>query len=129
MAQGARIAGFKGREVTAMADDGAAAQSRSLLDSVRPYLEMESLAAFFLGISSGSTVMVSLVMLTSIGLGFSGYAPDLNTIASCIGAAKTPQPCFFAVLMVSDICSARMQGRAASCTEIKSMSSSISASA
>ena len=41
---------------------------------------------FILGISSGSTVMVSVVMLTSIGLGFSGYAPYLNTIASCLGA-------------------------------------------
>jgi PAT family beta-lactamase induction signal transducer AmpG len=33
--------------------DGSAAAERSLWDSVRPYLEKESLAAFFLGISSG----------------------------------------------------------------------------
>ena len=50
------------------------------------YFRNPIVGPFILGISSGSTVMVSLVMLTSIGLGFSGYAPYLNTIASCIGA-------------------------------------------
>jgi iron complex transport system permease protein len=50
------------------------------------YFRNPIVGPFILGISSGSTVMVSLVMLTSIGLGFSGYAPYLNTIASCAGA-------------------------------------------
>lgn len=50
------------------------------------YFRNPIVGPFILGISSGSTVMVSIVMLTSIGLGFSGYAPYLNTIASCIGA-------------------------------------------
>jgi len=50
------------------------------------YFRNPIVGPFILGISSGSTVMVSLVMLTSIGLGFSGYAPYLNTLASCLGA-------------------------------------------
>ena len=50
------------------------------------YFRNPIVGPFILGISSGSTVMVSIVMLTSIGLGFSGYAPYLNTIASCLGA-------------------------------------------
>ena len=50
------------------------------------YFRNPIVGPFILGISSGSTVMVSVVMLTSIGLGFSGYAPYLNTIASCLGA-------------------------------------------
>lgn len=50
------------------------------------YFRNPIVGPFILGISSGSTVMVSIVMLTSIGLGFSGYAPYLNTLASCIGA-------------------------------------------
>ena len=50
------------------------------------YFRNPIVGPFILGISSGATVMVSLVMLTSIGLGFSGYAPYLNTIAACIGA-------------------------------------------
>lgn len=50
------------------------------------YFRNPIVGPFILGISSGSTVMVSFVMLTSIGLGFSGYAPYLNTIASCLGA-------------------------------------------
>ena len=29
------------------------AQQRGLMDSIKPYLEKESLAAFFLGVSSG----------------------------------------------------------------------------
>ena len=36
------------------------------------YFRNPIVGPFILGISSGSTVMVSLVMLTSIGLGFSG---------------------------------------------------------
>lgn len=39
-----------------------------------------------LGISSGATVMVSIVMLTSVGLGFSGWSPYLTTLAACLGA-------------------------------------------
>ena len=50
------------------------------------YFRNPIVGPFILGISSGSTVMVSIVMLTSIGLGFSGYAPYLNTLAACIGA-------------------------------------------
>lgn len=50
------------------------------------YFRNPIVGPFILGISSGSTVMVSLVMLTSIGLGFSGFAPYLNTLASCLGA-------------------------------------------
>jgi iron complex transport system permease protein len=50
------------------------------------YFRNPIVGPFILGISSGSTLMVSFIMLTSIGLGFSGYAPYLNTIASCIGA-------------------------------------------
>ena len=50
------------------------------------YFRNPIVGPFILGISSGSTVMVSIVMLTSIGLGFSGFTPYLNTLAACIGA-------------------------------------------
>lgn len=50
------------------------------------YFRNPIVGPFILGISSGSTVMVSIVMLTSVGLGFSGFAPYLNTLAACLGA-------------------------------------------
>ncbi|SBV90604.1 Transport system permease protein [uncultured Alphaproteobacteria bacterium] len=50
------------------------------------YFRNPIVGPFILGISSGATVMVSLVMLTSLGLGFGAYAPFLNTISACIGA-------------------------------------------
>ncbi len=41
---------------------------------------------FILGISSGATLVVSIVMLTSIALGFTQLAPYLSTISALIGA-------------------------------------------
>ncbi len=44
---------------------------------------------FILGISSGATLLVSLVMLTSISLGFTYIAPYLTTISALSGAYFT----------------------------------------
>ncbi len=41
---------------------------------------------FILGISSGATLMVAFVMLTSLSLGFTGFAPYLTTISAFAGA-------------------------------------------
>ncbi len=41
---------------------------------------------FILGISSGATLMVSIVMLTSISLGFSSISPFMSTLFAFIGA-------------------------------------------
>lgn len=48
-----------------MAGDIASAQDRSLWDSIRPYLEKESLAAFFLGVSSGFPFALLAATLTT----------------------------------------------------------------
>lgn len=45
--------------------DGAANEERGLLDAVRPYLEKESLAAFFLGVSSGFPFAMIAATLTT----------------------------------------------------------------
>ena len=50
------------------------------------YFRNPIVGPFILGISSGATVMVSLMMLTSLGLGFAAVSPYLNTISACIGA-------------------------------------------
>ncbi|WP_337996800.1 iron ABC transporter permease [Oleispirillum naphthae] len=50
------------------------------------YFRNPIVGPFILGISSGATVMVSLVMLTTLGLGFAVFSPYLNTIAACLGA-------------------------------------------
>ncbi len=44
---------------------------------------------FILGISSGATLMVSFVMLTSISLGFTNLIPYLTTISGLAGAYAT----------------------------------------
>jgi iron complex transport system permease protein len=41
---------------------------------------------FILGISSGATLMVSVVMLTTLSLGFQNLAPFLATLAAFVGA-------------------------------------------
>ena len=41
---------------------------------------------FILGISSGATLMVSLVMLTTLSLGFTAIAPFLTTLSALAGA-------------------------------------------
>jgi len=48
-----------------MAEEVAARPGRSLWDSVRPYLEKESLAAFFLGVSSGFPFALLAATLTT----------------------------------------------------------------
>lgn len=48
-----------------MAEEVAAAGDRSLWDSVKPYLEKESLAAFFLGVSSGFPFALLAATLTT----------------------------------------------------------------
>jgi len=48
-----------------MAGDNAPTRDRSLWDSVRPYLERESLAAFFLGVSSGFPFALLAATLTT----------------------------------------------------------------
>ncbi len=50
------------------------------------YFRNPIVGPFILGISSGATVMTSLVMLTGLGLGFAAVSPYLNTLAACIGA-------------------------------------------
>jgi len=50
------------------------------------YFRNPIVGPFILGISSGATVMVSVVMLTTVGLGFAYFSPFLNTLAACIGA-------------------------------------------
>jgi iron complex transport system permease protein len=50
------------------------------------YFRNPIVGPYILGISSGATVTVSVVMLTSIGLGFSGFSPYLTTLAACLGA-------------------------------------------
>jgi iron complex transport system permease protein len=44
---------------------------------------------FILGISSGATLMVSIVMLTALGLGFTALAPFLTTLSALAGAYAT----------------------------------------
>ncbi len=44
---------------------------------------------FILGISSGATLMVSIVMLTSITIGFTAFIPFLTTISALAGAYAT----------------------------------------
>lgn len=44
---------------------------------------------FILGISSGATLMVSIVMLTTLGLGFTALAPFLATLSALAGAYAT----------------------------------------
>ncbi len=41
---------------------------------------------FILGISSGATLMVSIVMLTTLSMGFLSLAPFLTTVAAFVGA-------------------------------------------
>lgn len=48
-----------------MAEESASIQDRNLWDSVRPYLEKESLAAFFLGVSSGFPFALLAATLTT----------------------------------------------------------------
>lgn len=48
-----------------MAGDTVSAQDRSLWDSIRPYLEKESLAAFFVGVSSGFPYAMIAATLTT----------------------------------------------------------------
>jgi iron complex transport system permease protein len=50
------------------------------------YFRNPIVGPFILGISSGATVMTSIVMLTGVGLGFASISPYLNTLAACIGA-------------------------------------------
>ena len=52
---------------------------------------------FILGISSGATLVVALVMLTSIALGFTQIAPYLTTLSALFGAYIT----MFIVLIVA----------------------------
>lgn len=44
---------------------------------------------FILGISSGATLMVSIVMLTTLSLGFTALAPFLTTLSALVGAYAT----------------------------------------
>ena len=44
---------------------------------------------FILGISSGATLMVSIVMLTTLSLGFTALAPFLTTLSALAGAYAT----------------------------------------
>ena len=50
------------------------------------YFRNPIVGPFILGISSGATVMVSLVMLTSTGLQLAFATPFLTTLAGCVGA-------------------------------------------
>jgi len=50
------------------------------------YFRNPIVGPFILGISSGATVMVSLVMLTSAGLQLAFATPFLTTLAGCLGA-------------------------------------------
>ncbi|MDR1085992.1 MAG: iron ABC transporter permease [Deltaproteobacteria bacterium] len=50
------------------------------------YFRNPIVGPFILGISSGATLMVSLVMLTSLGLQLTYITPFLTTIAGCLGA-------------------------------------------
>ena len=50
------------------------------------YFRNPIVGPFILGISSGATVMVSLVMLTSAGLQLAFATPFLTTLAGCVGA-------------------------------------------
>ncbi len=50
------------------------------------YFRNPIVGPFILGISSGATVMVSIVMLTTVGYGLTYFNPFLNTIAACLGA-------------------------------------------
>ncbi|MBN2751216.1 MAG: iron ABC transporter permease [Rhodospirillaceae bacterium] len=50
------------------------------------YFRNPIVGPYILGVSSGATVMVSLVMLTSVGLGFAYFSPFLNTLAACLGS-------------------------------------------
>lgn len=50
------------------------------------YFRNPIVGPFILGISSGATVMVSLVMLTSAGLQMATATPFLATLAGCLGA-------------------------------------------
>ena len=50
------------------------------------YFRNPIVGPFILGISSGATVMVSLVMLTSAGLQLAFATPFLTTVAGCVGA-------------------------------------------
>ncbi len=50
------------------------------------YFRNPIVGPFILGISSGATVMTSIIMLTSVGLGFASVSPYLNTLAACVGA-------------------------------------------
>lgn len=47
------------------ADQSASSSQRSLMDSIRPYLEKESLAAFFVGVSSGYPFAMIAATLTT----------------------------------------------------------------
>ncbi|MDR1576886.1 MAG: iron ABC transporter permease [Deltaproteobacteria bacterium] len=50
------------------------------------YFRNPIVGPFILGISSGATLLVSLVMLTSLGLRLTYVTPFLTTIAGCLGA-------------------------------------------
>jgi iron complex transport system permease protein len=50
------------------------------------YFRNPIVGPFILGISSGATVAVSFVMLTSVAMGLTFFAPFLTTLAGCVGA-------------------------------------------
>lgn len=51
------------------------------------YFRNPIVGPFVLGISSGATLMVALVMLTSVFLGFTGVGPYVTVLAAFVGAA------------------------------------------
>ncbi len=50
------------------------------------YFKNPIVGPYILGISSGATLMVSFVMLTSITVGWTLFAPFISTLAACVGA-------------------------------------------
>ena len=50
------------------------------------YFRNPIVGPFILGISSGATLMVSFVMLTTLAVGWTSLSPFLNTVAAFIGA-------------------------------------------
>ncbi|MFP4307972.1 MAG: FecCD family ABC transporter permease [Desulfococcaceae bacterium] len=50
------------------------------------YFRNPIVGPFILGVSSGATVMVSLVMLTTVAAGMTALSPVLNTLAAFVGA-------------------------------------------
>lgn len=50
------------------------------------YFRNPIVGPFILGISSGATVMVSLVMLTTLTVGMTVLSPFMTTVAACVGA-------------------------------------------